>query len=323
MKRYILPPLVLIVALIGARLSLYTVDAAEYAYVTVLGRRIATFDGADGENGAGLKVGWPWPIQQVQRLDRRLQQFDLPEFEQLTHNPEGNTIDKILVLEAYVSWKIADRDAVDTFVQSIGSLDNAKQILSRSINSKLGAIIGQKRMDDLVNTAPDPKTGRKRVDVTADELRKQLLDEVGDEVRAYGIKLVDIRLRRFNHPGNVRESIYERIRTERRREAARYLSEGDRQASDILAKTDAEVRDKLATARAEEAKIKSAADTEALQIRNEAYSQDPEFYKFVKSMENLQSIVGDQKTMLLLSTHRPMFEALFAPPLEKKKKGDK
>jgi modulator of FtsH protease HflC len=322
MKKYVLVALVLVAALVGARLSLYTVDAAEYAYVTVLGRRIATYDGGDSDNGAGLKVGWPWPIQQVQRLDRRLQQFDLPEFEQLTHNPEGNTIDKILVLEAYVAWKIADKDAVDPFVQSIGSIDNARPILSRSINSKLGAIIGQKRMDDLVNTAPDPKTGRKRVDVTADELRKQLLDEVGAEVRAYGIQLVDIRLKRFNHPPNVRESIYERIRTERQKEAARYLSEGDRLKSDILAKTDAEVRDKLADARADEARTKSAADTEAIKIRNDAYSQDKDFYNFLLSMERLQSIVGDQKTMLLLSTHRPMFERLFTPPVEKKK-GDK
>src|SRR6185295_6754852 len=112
-------------------------------------------------------------------------------------------------------------------------------------------------------------------------------------------------------------SIYQRIRTERRREAAKYESEGDRQARDILAQTDAEVRESLAKARSAEERIKADADIEAMKIRNEAYSQDPEFYAFLKSMEKLQAIVGDPKTMLLLSTNRPIFGSLFTPPRPK------
>src|SRR5690242_9563353 len=103
MKRILTAVLFVAVALLAVRLSCYTVDAAEYAYVTVLGRHVATHDGADaGEGGAGLHFGWPWPVQSVQRLDRRLQQFDLPPLEQLTHDPQGKTIDKRLLLEAYV-----------------------------------------------------------------------------------------------------------------------------------------------------------------------------------------------------------------------------
>ena len=70
--------ILVLAAVVVGRLSLFTVDAAEYAYVTVLGRPVATFDGSDGDGGAGLHVGWPWPVQSVQRLDRRLQYFDLP-----------------------------------------------------------------------------------------------------------------------------------------------------------------------------------------------------------------------------------------------------
>src|SRR5437879_2246001 len=110
MKNYILLALGVIAVITVARLSFYTVDAAEYVYVTVLGEHRETFDGADQETGAGLKIGWPWPIAQTQRLDRRLQQFDLPPTEQLTHDPKGNTVDKILLLEAYVCWKITDKD---------------------------------------------------------------------------------------------------------------------------------------------------------------------------------------------------------------------
>src|SRR5262245_52403945 len=113
MKRYILTPIIVLAATLLLRWSFYTVDASEYVYVTVLGRHVATYDGADAENGAGLKFGWPWPIQQVQRLDRRLQQFDLGAFEQLTQL--GKTVDKILVIEAYVCWKIENEKAVDKF----------------------------------------------------------------------------------------------------------------------------------------------------------------------------------------------------------------
>src|SRR5438094_371411 len=108
---------VVLLVILMARLSVYTVDASEYAYVTTLGKPAGTFDGSDGEQGAGLHVGWPWPIQTVQRLDRRLQHFDLPATELLTHDAKGKTIDKTLSIEAYVCWRIADLDAVDVFVK--------------------------------------------------------------------------------------------------------------------------------------------------------------------------------------------------------------
>ena len=214
MKKYLLLSLLLVAAIVYLRLSFYTVDAAEYVYVTVLGKHEATYDGADPQDGAGLKFGWAWPIRQVQRLDRRLQHFDLPEQEQLTHDPVGKTVDKILVMEAYVCWKIAekkpndkgDSDPVDRFVRRIGTALKAREILAPQINGRLGAAIGQMRMDDLVNASPiDPATGQTRVDAALETLREQLLLGLRDRFREeYGIELVDIRLRRFNHPERVR-----------------------------------------------------------------------------------------------------------------------
>src|SRR5262245_5898910 len=193
MKRYILTPIIVLAATLLLRWSFYTVDASEYVYVTVLGRHVATYDGADAQNGAGLKFGWPWPIQQVQRLDRRVQQFDLGAFEQTTLGEQ--TVDKIFVIEAYVCWRIANGEAVDKFVKQMGSPDKAKEILARSINSRLGALVGQKRMDDLVNTAVHPETGEKLVEKTAREIHKKLQEEVEAEAKEYGIAVVDIRMR--------------------------------------------------------------------------------------------------------------------------------
>jgi membrane protease subunit HflC len=251
----------------------------------------------------------------VQRLDRRLQQFDLPPTELLTHDPEGKTVDKMLLVEAYVCWRIADRDAVDLFVRRIGTLERASALLEPRIRSELGAAIGQMRMNDLVSIDVVPGSAKTRVDVSIDGLHDRLLKVLQGPVRSeYGIELVDIRLRRFSHPAQVRDSIFERIKSERARKAAEYASKGELEARNIDTKADEESRKMLSQAHYDEVKIKGDADAEAMRIRNEAHQADPEFYAFLKQMEKLQSILGDNKTVLLLSTNRKMFDGLFQPP---------
>src|SRR5690349_21674840 len=144
--RTFLKGVIVVVALAVVRLCVYTVDAAEYAYVTVLGRHVGTWDGSQSDQ-AGLHVGWPWPIQVVQRIDRRSQLFDLPTSELLTHDPEGKTIDKTLSVDGYVLWQIADQGAVDLFLRRLGSAERARAVLVPRVNSQLGAAIAQTHMD--------------------------------------------------------------------------------------------------------------------------------------------------------------------------------
>jgi modulator of FtsH protease HflC len=296
-----------IVIVVAVRLSVYTVDASEYAYVTVLGRHNETLDGAQG--GAGLHVGWPWPIQVVQRLDRRIQQFDLPATEFLTPDAAGKTVDKNLSVEAYVVWKITDEEAVDRFIRHIGTPDKAEAILGTRITGQLGSSLGKMRMDDIVNVEEG------RVDSTMHQWHRDLLASLIEPVRKeYGIDLVDIRLRRFNYPGQTQRAIFERIQSERQKKAAEYQAEGRLQAQNIESKAEEESRKMLAEARYREELIKGQADSEVLAIRNQAHSLDPKFYAFLKEMEKLQSVLSDNRTVLLLSTHRALFDLLFQPP---------
>src|SRR5581483_6903087 len=95
----------LTILLIDVALSSYVaVDASEYAYITQFGKPVAVYDGG---SDAGLHGKLPWPIQSVIRLDRRLQLFDLPSPELLTHDATGQTIDRTLTVSAYVCWRIA------------------------------------------------------------------------------------------------------------------------------------------------------------------------------------------------------------------------
>ena len=125
---------------------------------------------------------------------------------------------------------------------------------------------------------------------------------------------MDIRLRRTNHPEAVRQAIFARIRSEREKKVAEYRSEGDKLAADITSAADRKSRDIRSEARATEKKLKGQADAEADQIRNRAQGKDPEFYAFLKKLEEYQRILGDNKTMLLLSSHRELFDVLFQPP---------
>lgn len=317
---------ILLVAAIGivlglCRMCLFTVDRTEFVYLTQFGRPVATYDGALADD-AGLHVKWPWPIQSVQRLDHRLQHFDLQGAELLTHDAKGNTIDKTLTIDAYVCWRVADKAGVDRFIRAVGTPDRARTILRQQVSSELGAAVARMELDDLISVEPG-KVAKNR-----ERLHDRLLaghglgqettqDTIGLADRAreeYGIEIVDIRLRRTSHPPAVRDAIYERIRSERNKKVADYDSEGKKQADDIRTAADRKARELLAEARAEETRIKGEADAEADRIRNEAFAKDPEFYAFLKKLEEYQRILGNDKSVLLLSTHRGLFDILFAPP---------
>jgi membrane protease subunit HflC len=289
-------------ALLAARSALFTVDRTEFVYLTQLGRHLRTFDGASDAD-AGLHLKWPWPIQSVQRLDRRLQYFDLPGAELLTRDTQGNTIDRTLTIDAYVCWRIRD---ADRFLRTVGTTEGAQAFLAQRINSELGAVIGQMELEDLVSTEPG------KVDGKREQLRQRLLQEAAHA--DYGIEVVDVRLRRSNYPVAVRQAIFERIRSERGKKSVDYRSEGERLASDIKSASDRKVAEMKATAEAEALRQRGLADAEADKIRNQAAARDPQFYSFLRQLEEYQRFLGDNKTMLLLSTHRGLFDTLFEPP---------
>src|SRR5947209_9157197 len=184
--RYLFWILILVFGVVAVRMSLFTVDPTEYVYVTQFGRHVATYDGSARDTDAGLHWRWPWPIQSVQRLDRRLQHFDLPAAELLTHDPDGKTIDKTLTVEAYVCWRILGKDddasAVDRFIRRMGTPERARAILGQRLNSQLGALVGQMRMDELISDQAG-EGGARKVDLTMEGLRRKLMSGLLTQAR--------------------------------------------------------------------------------------------------------------------------------------------
>ncbi len=324
MKKIVLVLLGLLAIVFIMCLSTFTVDRTEYIYVTQFGRLVKVHDGA---KDAGLHWRWPWPVQSVQRLDRRLQTFDLPEIELLTRDDKGETIDKTITVDAYVCWRIDGEEGVERFIRAMGTSERAREILKPRIISRVGAEISNLKMDDLISVV-STEEARGRME----RLRDRMLGASGESQRpdqdsressgslheqareGYGIDIVDIRIRRTSHPPQVRDAIFARIRSERAKKVADYQGQGALLASKIKSEAELEARNILTDAKAAEQLIKGKADAEADRIRNMAHSHDVEFYAFLKKLEEYQRILGDNKSVLLLSTHRDLFDLLFKPP---------
>jgi membrane protease subunit HflC len=298
-----------VLLVIVATTSFVTVDPTVYVYVTQFGRPVAIYDGSDNDTDAGLHFRLPWPIQSVQRLDRRLQVFDLSDIEVLTSDRDRNTIDKTLTIDAYVCWRIAGKDRVDLFVRRVGTPERARSILGQQISSQLAAEIGKLSMDDLVRVQEGKEDRRKMKDLTAnllDRQRKRAPEE-------YGIEVVDIRLRRFNYPPQVQDTIFQRIRSERDTKAAEYERQGATESAAIRSQAQKQKRIIEADAQAAADQLKGAAVAEGDRIRNSAHRQERAFYKFLKKLEDYARILGESKNVLYLSTQREVFDLLLNP----------
>ncbi len=309
MPRSLLVLLIVLVVGVLARLSLYTVDRSEFVYVTQFGRHVATFDGAN-EKEAGLHIKWPWPIESVQRIDRRLQFFDLPPAELVTKDPrEGETIDRTLTIDAYVCWRIPDAAAVENYIKTVGTLDRARENLRDRIRAGLGAEIAGRKLEELISDQPG------QVEKKWEEMRTSLLERARrsaerDSLINKGIEIVDIRIRRLNYPPQVRDAIFERIISERNKKVAYYQAEGRREAERIRSESEATIsmlRDKV---EAENKEKRGAGEKAADRIRLNAFSKDPEYYAELKRQE--VGMAGVDSKTKVWSTR--LFELFFPLP---------
>jgi membrane protease subunit HflC len=299
--------LIIVLVLIVFRLSFFTVDATEFVYLTQFGKPVAVYDG-NVDSEAGFHWCWPWPVQSVLRLDRRLQFFDLPSRELVTTDAKTKNNQDMLIVEGYACWRIDSND-VELFVRRLGTPQRAEDILGKRISSQLGDVIQQMSTNDLVNTDATV------VEATMKRLWQRVTVELQHEVsKKYGVELVDVQLRRFSYSPQVRGAIFDRIRSERNKKAEEFTSLGKKKADDIRTDGDEQKRTILAEARKKEKQLKGEAEYKAALTLYQAYSKDPEFYMFRKKLESLESILGNGKTMLLLSSHRDIFKMLFEGP---------
>jgi membrane protease subunit HflC len=278
----------LVVVLVSS--AFFTVDETEVAIVTRFGRPL------DGLARPGLHVKWPWPIETVVRLDSRLLVFDNEPTEMLTRDKKN------VLIDSFICWRIADPLR---FAQTVRTRAEAEARLLDISAAELGSAVGSEPMESFIGV----EAGRVQLREISARVAAAMNRISGQSL---GIEVVDLQINGFNLPAQNRVSVVNRMRAERARMATRYRSEGEEEALKIEAQATAEREKILAEARSQAEAVRGAGEAEAMSIFAAAYGKDPEFYKFLRTLQSYESII-DEKTTVFLESDSRLMSVLHGP----------
>jgi membrane protease subunit HflC len=271
-------PLLLVLAgLILLYRTFFAVRETEFVLVTQFGRPVYTVQ------DAGLHV--KWPFHSATYFDRRLRIYNPRPSEFLTRDKKN------LVIEPYVAWRIEDPKR---FVESVGDPVAAEMRLHDIVWSGLAAALGNHDLESIIS--PNPKASQ------AGAMLDQLAELTGRAaLQQYGLRVVDVRIKRLNLPEQNKQAVFARMRAERERIARQYRAEGEEQALSIRADAERQREEILSTAYREAEKVKGEGDAESTRIYSQAYSRNPRFYKLLRTLESYKKIFDDKTTAILSS----------------------
>lgn len=262
---------------------LFTVPVWMQAVVVQLGDPVRTIT----EPGLYAKVPF---VQQVLYFDKRLLAYEASPKEILTKDKQQ------LVVDNYSRWRI----------------DDPLQFY-RTVHNEAGA---QSRLDDIVYSDVRETLGRHTFRDIVSGQRVALMEQVtvasDEKARAYGIRVIDVRIKRADLPEKNELNVFNRMRTERERQAKKFRAEGDEEARKVRSDADKQVRILTADARQKSDVARGEGDALAVKIFADAYGRDPEFYEFVRAMDAYRRAI-DEGTTLILSTQGDFFRWLSSP----------
>ena len=261
--------------------SLFTVDQRQTGIVFQFGEAIRIIE------KPGLNIKIPL-IQNVQFLDKRILNVSAEEKE-LTASDE-----KRVIVDAFAKYKIVNPLK---FVQTVHNYAGANLRLNKTLESAMRTIIGKYPLSTLLT---DQRAS----------LMYQIRDLVSGETQSFGIELIDVRILKADLPKENSMAIHSRMQTERNKEAKQIRAEGAEESARIRARADKKNKVILAEAYMEAQKIKGLGDNEAARIYNAAYSKDPEFYKFYRSLVAYKASLAKENTQFVLSPNAEFFKYL-------------
>ena len=281
MKTLITFVLVIVVAIVAYNLFTFTVDETRKAAVLRFGEIVRLVE----EPGLHFKIPF---VQNVVYLDDRVLNYDIQPRDVLTSDQ------KRLVIDNYAIWRVGDpRD----FIESTGGrLNNAQSRIDDIVYSDLRNILAKNTLDEIVS--------EKRLDYL-----RQVTELSREKLAEFGIVLIDVRIKRADLPTEIEQAVFSRMRSERERIAAQLRAEGDEQSKQIRSTADKDVEILLAEARKAAEKVRGEGDAQALEIYADAYNQDPEFYRFWRTLESYRTALAED-TRIVLSTDSEYLEFL-------------
>jgi membrane protease subunit HflC len=274
----------IIAALIVAYSSLFTVYPTQQALVLRLGKPQPPI------TEPGLHVKAPF-IDTVVYIDKRILDLEAPAQEVIASDQ------KRLVVDAFARYKITDSLR---FYQTLGSINGANSQLAILLNSALRRVLGEATFIQVVR---DQRA----------QLMARIRGLIDNEAANYGIQVVDARIRRADLPEQNSQAVYKRMQTERQREAAEYRAQGAQRAQEIRSRADRQVTVLIADANSKGQQIRGEGDATRNQIFNKAYTQDPDFFSFYRSMQAYETGLKPADTRLLLKPDTSFFRFFNSP----------
>jgi membrane protease subunit HflC len=293
--------------------SIYTVSEVEQAIITQFGKPVGA-----PVTTAGLKIKVPF-IQDVNLIDKRVLEWD-------GSPSDMPTKDKLYVsVDLFARWRIVD--PLQYFLR-LHDERSAQSRLDDILGSETRNAVAKHELIEIIRTTKDrmplrdtlandagrelhvgslvpTQKGRKVVE-------QEIFAEAAEKIRVFGMELLDIRFKRINYNESVRPKIYDRMISERRQIAERFLSEGNGEAARIRGNRVRDLNKIQSEAYRQVEEIRGAADAKATEIYAKAYNQSPEsvaFYEFTRTMQSYKSIIAENTT-LVLSTDSDLFKFL-------------
>ncbi|MDE2182770.1 MAG: protease modulator HflC [Alphaproteobacteria bacterium] len=260
----------LLVVLAVVLSCVYTVDQTQQAIVIQFGAPVGAAD------TPGLHFKTPW--QQVYFFEKRLLNLDARSEEVIAQDK------KRVLVDAFARWRIVN---ALLFYQSLYDQDTAETRLEPILSSNIRRVLGSQNFGVMLSARRSA-------------LMREIRNNMNQDVKGFGIVIVDVRIRRADLPLENSQAIYARMRKERQREAAEFRAEGDETAQRIRARAEREVTVIKAEATREASVLRGEGEAEKTRILAAAYGQDPNFFAFYRSMQAYQeALPGDNTTVIL------------------------
>ena len=293
--------------------SIYTVSEVEQAIITQFGKPVGT-----PVTAAGLKIKLPF-IQDVNLIDKRVLEWD-------GSPSDMPTKDKLYVsVDLFARWRIVD--PLQYFLR-LHDERSAQSRLDDILGSETRNAVAKHELIEIIRTTKDRVPLRDTLATDAGRelhvgslvpiqkgrkvVEQEIFAEAAEKIRVFGMELLDIRFKRINYNESVRPKIYDRMISERRQIAERFLSEGNGEAARIRGNRVRDLNKIQSEAYRQVEEIRGAADAKATEIYAKAYNQSPKsvaFYEFTRTMQSYKSIIAENTT-LVLSTDSDLFKFL-------------
>lgn len=269
---------VLILGIIGSA-SLFTVSEIEAAILFKWGK----IERSDYQPGLHVKIPF---VNNVRKFDRRIQTFDAKPEDYLTEEK------KILVVDSFIQWRIEDVEAF--YVSMRGDMDIAQERIATIVKEGLRNEFGRRNMFEVIS-------GERHV--IMDDINKS----ANKDVINFGVRIVDVRIKRIEFPPKVSNKIFRRMETERSRIAKELRAQGNESAARITAEADRQVTILKADAFKEAEQIRGEGDAKAADIYAVAYGKNKEFFTFYRSLNAYQNTFGSASDIIVLEPDSDFF----------------